>query len=346
LLPLGISFYSFQAIAYNIDVYRGNLAPRGNFIDFALFLSFFPRLVAGPIERGANLLPQIEKEPSWQWQSFSAAWPLLICGYAKKVVIADNIAVYVNKVFALQCPSVFLLMAASLAFTLQIYADFSAYTDIARGSARLFGFELMENFKFPYSAISPSDFWRRWHISFSTWIRDYLYIPMGGSRRNHWWKQFLVLLVVLGLSGLWHGAAWHFIVWGLYYGILIYLYRVTGFGSGWSPCTQLGKLAAWALMFFFIVFGWAIFRAPSLSWLVNAISGDAPPMIGEASMVAGLVILIWTSVLAMPFTIFKYLSDNQYADKRTLRVVLAAGLIVLITFFAPELQQDFIYFQF
>jgi len=167
-LPVGISFYTFQTLSYTIDIYRGKLRPRGNFIDFALFVSFFPQLVSGPIERAGRLLPQIEKARKFDWGFISSAFPLLIKGYLKKLVIADNVAVYVDKIFMLEHPTMLLLIAGAVAFAVQIYADFSAYTDIARASARFLGFELIENFDSPYLAVSPSDFWRRWHISFST----------------------------------------------------------------------------------------------------------------------------------------------------------------------------------
>ena len=181
-LPVGISFYTFQTLSYTIDIYRGRCRVRTNFIDFALFVAFFPQLVAGPIERAQRFLPQIERRRAWNSERFWAAWPLLVRGYLKKVVIADNVAVLADQVYLLDRPSFFVLAVGTVAFAVQIYCDFSAYTDIARGSAKLIGFDLVENFNSPYLALSPSDFWRRWHISFSSWIRDYLYIGMGGSR--------------------------------------------------------------------------------------------------------------------------------------------------------------------
>src|SRR3972149_8353929 len=170
---------------------------------------------------------------------FGYATPFLIRGYLKKLVIADNVSIYADKVFMLEHPSILLLIAGALAFTVQIYADFSAYTDIARGSAKLFGFNLMKNFNLPYLAISPSDFWRRWHISFSSWIRDYLYIALGGSRVSARWRFFLVVLTAMGLSGLWHGAAWHFVLWGLYYGLLVFAYYALEMGGRWQPKGRL-----------------------------------------------------------------------------------------------------------
>ena len=255
MLPWGISFYTFQTLSYTIDVYRGKLEPRKNFLDFALFVSFFPQLTAGPIERASRLLPQIEKKRSWDWDMFLAAWPLFVRGYLKKMVIADNVALYVDKIYMLESPTLLLLIAGSIAFAIQIYADFSAYTDIARASAKLLGFELMKNFDSPYLVISPSDFWKRWHISFSSWIQDYLYIPLGGSRVKSQFKFALILLVTLGLSGLWHGAAWHFVAWGIFHAIILFVYHRLGITGKWNPLSKIKRLAAWLLMFCLTIMG-------------------------------------------------------------------------------------------
>jgi alginate O-acetyltransferase complex protein AlgI len=232
LLPVGISFYTFQTLSYTIDVYRGELEPRRSFLDFALFVSFFPQLVAGPIERARNFLPQVERARRFRWDLFASAWPLLVSGYFKKMVVADNVASSSDLVFALESPSFTVLLAGTIAFAAQIACDFSGYTDIARGSARLLGFELIRNFNLPYLAISPSDFWRRWHISFSSWIRDYLYIPLGGSKAGGKLRLLLVLLASMGLSGLWHGAAWNFVLWGVFHAVVLFLYHAHGLRGG------------------------------------------------------------------------------------------------------------------
>jgi hypothetical protein len=181
-LPVGISFYTFQELSYTISVYRGTLRARRNFLDFAVFVCFFPQLVAGPIERAAHLLPQVERPRVWSWAQAQDAFFLILWGYFKKLVVADNAGVIANKVFALQEPGFFVLWAGVFAFAIQIYGDFSAYSDIARGTARWLGFDLMRNFDHPYMARGPVEFWRRWHISLSTWFRDYVYVPLGGSR--------------------------------------------------------------------------------------------------------------------------------------------------------------------
>lgn len=218
LLPVGISFYIFQALGYMIDVYRGNIAAEKNFLKYALFVAFFPQLVAGPIERSGNLLNQIKDEPSrklWNYERVTSGMILMLWGYFLKVVIADRAAVLVNTVFAgYEGYQMTALAAGAMAFAVQVYCDFAGYSMIAIGAAKVLGFHLMENFNTPYFAMSVTDFWRRWHISLSTWFRDYLYIPLGGSRCGKL-KKYRNILITFGVSGLWHGANWTYVVWGL-----------------------------------------------------------------------------------------------------------------------------------
>ena len=343
-LPVGISFYTFQTLSYTIDIYRGDLEPRRNFVDFALFVTFFPQLVAGPIERARNLLPQIEQKQKWAWQYLAFAWPLLIRGYLKKVVIADNVAVVADKVFMLQSPSLLLLIVGTLAFSLQIYADFSAYTDIARASAKLLGFDLMENFKSPYLAISPSDFWRRWHISFSSWIRDYLYIPLGGSRVSSKGRFLCVLLISLGLSGFWHGAAWHFVFWGLYHGLLIFLYHALGMGGRWRPQGPWRTGAAWLVMFVLVQVGWLQFRVVDMRWLMHII-GDAT-WLGSMNMVAAAVVgLITVAVYASPLFLLLFV-DRKFPNNAWVQGVCYGIMLLAAACAFQQAGGDFIYFQF
>ncbi len=344
LLPVGISFYTFQTLSYTIDVYRGAMRARTSLLDVALFVAFFPQLVAGPIERAARLLPQIERARVLRWQVFRSAWPLLVRGYLKKLVVADNVAVFADKVFLLDAPSLSLLCAGTLAFALQILADFSAYTDIARGSARLLGFELSRNFDAPYLAISPSDFWRRWHISFSTWIRDYLYIPLGGSRVGRGWAFAGVLALTLGLSGLWHGAAWHFVAWGLYHAALVFAYHRLGLGGRWRPTGALQHAVAWAAMSCFTLFGWLLFRAPSLGWLGRALFGGAAGLSGDEWATA-LTVLAFVALYALPLAAF-HLADRASPRMGWAQPALHGAALALLLFFFRESGQDFIYFQF
>lgn len=227
LLPVGISFYTFQALSYTLDVYRGETEPEKNFFRYALFVSFFPQLVAGPIERSGNLLRQLrrtEEMKLWNYENVTGGLMLMVWGLFQKMVIADRVAVLVNTVFdGYYMHGAVALIAAAIGFALQIYCDFASYSSIAIGAARVMGFELMENFDTPYFARSISEFWHRWHISLSTWFRDYVYIPLGGSRCSRW-KKYRNLLITFGVSGLWHGAGWTFLAWGLLHGF----YQIAG----------------------------------------------------------------------------------------------------------------------
>ena len=219
LLPVGISFYTFQALSYSLDVHYGRINATHHFGKYALFVSFFPQLVAGPIERSSHLLPQLDKHITFNYDRIRSGLGLVVWGIFKKVVIANRLAVVVNQVYGdPDSYSGFEIIIATIFFSFQIYTDFSAYTDIARGSAQMLGFDLMKNFNRPYFAISIPDFWRRWHISLTTWFRDYLYIPLGGNRVPKW-RWYVNIMIVFLISGFWHGAAWSFLVWGLLHGI-------------------------------------------------------------------------------------------------------------------------------
>ncbi|MFO1490970.1 MAG: MBOAT family O-acyltransferase [Kiritimatiellia bacterium] len=226
VLPVGISFYTFQTMSYTLDIYRGTLAPTRSLLNFSLYVAFFPQLVAGPIERASHLLPQVEKPRRPTYQGLREGFWLILHGYLLKVVVADNLGPFADEIFNHPESARGLAVPLALAaFAFQIYGDFAGYSNIARGLCKWMGFDLMVNFRMPYFATNPSDFWRRWHISLSTWLRDYLYIPLGGNRggpaRTH---RNLLLTMVLG--GLWHGAAWHFVAWGLYHGLLLSGHRL------------------------------------------------------------------------------------------------------------------------
>lgn len=272
VLPVGISFYIFQEMSYIIDVYRGELRAVRSFRDLALFVAFFPQLVAGPIERSKNLIPQIISPRTIQREQVDAGIFLILWGYYKKIVIADNLGILANQIFDHYYDYQGLaLWVGTLAFCFQIYGDFSGYSDIGRGLAKLMGFDLMINFKLPYLAQNPSDFWSRWHISFSTWLRDYLYIPLGGNR-NGKFNTYRNLMLTMLLGGLWHGAAWNFVLWGSYHGILLVGYHA------WKtsrPVLKIEKSDSKFLagikilgMFILINMGWIIFRSHSLSQII------------------------------------------------------------------------------
>ena len=265
LLPVGISFYTFQALGYSIDVFYGRVRAERNFVSYALFVTFFPQLVADPIERTGNLLPQFKINHGFDYDRVTAGLKLAAWGMFKKVVIADRLAVYVNGVYG--DPAAFPAAALALAtffFAFQIYCDFSGYSDIAIGVARALGFNLMSNFRQPYFAHSITDFWRRWHISLSTWLKDYLYIPLGGNRKGAM-RQKLNLLITFLLSGLWHGAAWHFVVWGALHGVFQIIERsAAGRRIGLAEKSRVLKAIQVCVTFLLVCFAWIFFRANSI----------------------------------------------------------------------------------
>ncbi len=276
ILPVGISFYTFQTMSYTIDVYRGQLKPSRKFIEFSAYVAFFPQLVAGPIERAKHLLPQFMKPRSITRSDFNGALWLFMWGLYKKVVIADNLAkisdeIFLNPIVKSSGDLVANgeLVAALIAFTFQIYCDFSGYSDMAIALARMLGFDFMENFNVPYFAKTPSDFWRRWHISLSTWLRDYLYIPLGGNRSTPI-VTYRNLMITMVLGGLWHGASWLFILWGAFHGVILCVYRLLNVDrwlhrrNGTALVKFFQDLCLIALMFLLTSFSWLLFRAESL----------------------------------------------------------------------------------
>ena len=344
VLPAGISFYTFQTMSYTIDSHRRQMRACRNLIDFAVFVSCFPQLVAGPIERATRLLPQIESPRRWNWEQFFSAIPLLVLGFFKKLVVADNLSGWVEQVYMLQQPSLFVLLAGTVAFAIQILADFSAYTDIARGSARLLGLELQENFNAPYLAVTPSDFWRRWHISLSSWIRDYVYIPLGGSQVESRWRLAGILILTFSLSGLWHGAAWNYVVWGVFNGVLLVGYHMIGLGGKWTPTGWYQRIPAWSLMMAFTLFGWMLFRASSLGWVVNAFAAGDLGLSG-ADLFAGALILGYCLVYTLAWLLSFAVSRARYQPYWT-SVAYYWSLLALTALLANRDPEAFIYFQF
>ncbi len=355
ILPAGISFYSFMLLGYLIDVYRGTVAPCRSFFSFALFASFFPLLISGPIERAKHLLPQIENPRRCQAHNVVSALALLVRGFCKKLVIADNMAFYVDKIFMLDRPALPLLAIGTIVFALQVYADFSGYTDIARASGRLLGFELVENFDSPYRSLSPSDFWRRWHISLSTWLRDYLFLPISywflrkvSSARLLGIKTESVayvtgIIATMSMAGLWHGASWNFIAWGSFHGLLLAGYHLAGIKGNWKP-RGWHAAAAWLTMQCFIFIGWALFRAPSLSWLFQALS--RPQWDYREALLASVMILAMT----LPYALLLWLigqSHRQWPEwPAFVQAAFHGFLILILVMFHQEQANDFIYFRF
>ncbi len=349
VLPVGISFYTFQTMSYTIDIYRGKLEPCRDFLDFALFVSFFPQLVAGPIERAVNLLPQIMKPRKVTAdQTYEGLW-LVMWGYFKKVYVADNLAVLVDGAFG---PAAAGTGAEALigvyAFAIQIYCDFSGYSDIARGLAKMMGIDLMLNFNLPYFAKSPSDFWRRWHISLSTWLRDYLYIGLGGNRGGGWFTYRNLFLTML-LGGLWHGAAWTFVAWGVFHGTLLIVYRLlpVKFFQG----LNLGKVGdglAIVIMFHFTCIGWLLFRADSMaqvwSMFVSVFTNFA---LNAAAMQTFVAVLGFSAILVIVQFIQYFKNDLLFVFR--LPIPLRGALCGVVLYFVlihGAVSDAFIYFQF
>lgn len=280
ILPVGISFYTFQALSYSIDVYRGNIKPTKDIIAFFAYISFFPQLVAGPIERATNLLPQFLQNRKFSYEQGVDGMRQILWGLFKKIVIADNCAVYVNQVwsdYANQSGSTLLL--AAILFTFQIYGDFSGYSDIAIGTAKLFGIKLMRNFNNPYFSRDIAEFWRRWHISLTTWFRDYVYIPLGGSRVGKW-KVVRNTFIIFLVSGIWHGANWTFLAWGAYHAVLFLPLILLGKNRKYTGQVADGRwLPTWKealqmlLTFALVVIGWIIFRAETIGQAWEYICG-------------------------------------------------------------------------
>jgi alginate O-acetyltransferase complex protein AlgI len=365
ILPVGISFYTFQAMSYTVDVFRGELRARRSLLDVAVFISFFPHLVAGPIQRASYLLPQVEQDRRFSLPKATSGFYLMVWGFFKKLVIADNVGVIANKVFALSDPSFEILWAGVFAFAVQIYADFSAYTDIARGSSRWLGFELTENFDHPYMARNPADFWRRWNISLSTWFRDYVYIPLGGSRASEaaWARNVLVTFL---LSGLWHGASWNYVLWGLYHGVLLVVTRAhqilrpaKGTEPGAAPrASRLAPRDALqtAGMFVLTLFGWLLFRETELSAILRDLRlapWNSSPFERQAGfylflLAFGYSIPLWTqSIWVELHRGLTRPDDDRRAVGVTLLKALACGAaFTAILVLRSRTSLDFIYFQF
>ncbi|MEA1927530.1 MAG: MBOAT family O-acyltransferase [Candidatus Auribacterota bacterium] len=353
ILPVGISFYTFQSMSYTIDVYRGELRATENLFDLMLYVSLFTQLVAGPIERGAHLMPQILKPRRVTPEGFSSGAQLAFVGLFKKMVIADNMAVLVNSVFRTADPSGAEVLLGTYAFALQIYCDFSGYTDIARGTARMLGFDISLNFRLPFLAANPNDFWQRWHISLSSWLRDYLYIPLGGNRESRL-KTLRNLLITMFLGGLWHGASGHFVAWGIYHGLLLIIYRI------WTTPRKARRLTFeirngikfWlSVLFFFHLtcFGWLIFRVSDLGQAGEMLSAIFTNNFWEP--VCGPLLLI-VGAFGIPlafFQIYQYYRRElepwiswPWWIRAGFYLVLFYGLVI---FGAPG-TYDFIYFQF
>ncbi|MFH2035003.1 MAG: MBOAT family O-acyltransferase [Candidatus Zixiibacteriota bacterium] len=274
VLPVGISFYTFQTMSYTIDIYRDKMKATNRIIDFAVYVAFFPQLVAGPIERAKELLPRIINKRKFDLDQFLNGVHLIFWGLFKKIYVADNLASTVTRIFSNPDPTGFEVIVGAYTFAFQIYCDFSGYSDIARGCAKCLGIELMLNFNHPYVALNPSDFWRRWHISLSSWLRDYLYIPLGGNRKGPI-RTYVNLSLTMLLGGLWHGASWVFVLWGAYQGALLIGHRLVQITLEQMTRflnvipLQIRNLFKIIAFFQFVCIGWIIFRADSMDTITR-----------------------------------------------------------------------------
>lgn len=350
LLPVGISFYIFQALGYSIDVYRQSTKVEHDFLTYALFVSFFPQLVAGPIERSRNLLPQFRQQHRFNYDEVMAGIRLMVWGYFLKLVLADRCGLYVDAVFNnIEMHNGGSYLLASLLFPFQIYGDFGGYSLIAIGVARILGFHLMENFKRPYFACSIGEFWHRWHISLSSWFKDYVYIPLGGNRFGKV-RQYSNLMVTFTVSGIWHGANWTFLCWGSLHGILLCIEKTLGIGKqDYSGCK---KLCHWGVTFVLVCLSWILFRASSLHDAVTIVSGiffklGIPnitfAMFTDLCLVAYALVLLSIKELSDEFCWKWHMSESRYWLVRHSYIV---GMIAMILLFGVLGGDQFLYFQF
>jgi len=347
VLPIGISFYTFQAMAYVIDVHRGLIQPCRDFFNFALFIAFFPQLVAGPIVRATDLLPQLQLDVRLSWHDVFLGFRQFTIGLFKKLFIADRLAGFVDQVFAnagvFDGASTWL---AVLAYGIQIYCDFSGYSDMAIGTARIMGYRLPENFDAPYVSTSITEFWRRWHITLSSWLRDYLYIPLGGSRKGRR-RTYVNLLITMVLGGLWHGASWTFACWGTLHGLALA-------GDKWvharlgsdRSCSPGGRLFGWLITMLIVFTGWVFFRAPSFhqAFLILDRMYVHPGGIAwyHPFAISVLVAMVVVHILVAA----DRLGLERLAPDRILSPVALFSMWWLVLAFPPEGFNPFVYFQF
>jgi alginate O-acetyltransferase complex protein AlgI len=351
ILPVGISFFTFESISYVIDIFRGTTKPAESFADYALFVAFFPRLVAGPIVRPADYLPQLKKPIGIRGHNVWAGAQIFTVGLFKKLILADSVAPFVNQVFA--DPNYYsgaTVWLAVFAYAIQIYCDFSGYSDMAIGIARMLGFHLNRNFHMPYIATSVTEFWQRWHISLSTWLRDYLYIPLGGNRKGNR-RTYVNLMITMLLGGLWHGASWNFVIWGGVHGAALSVNRYWERVVKMKP-TPVGRVLAWAATFLFVCAVWVLFRAPDTATMLAMYSKMLfinPAgvqwyyhwfFVAALLMVAGHLIGIYRDRAGAKELVF---FDSPYSFKAAFAM---SAVLLLIYIFAPTNTNPFIYFQF
>jgi alginate O-acetyltransferase complex protein AlgI len=353
VLPIGISFYTFEALSYTIDVYRRHIRAERDAARLLFLVSFFPHLISGPIVRASDFFPQLDRKPTLSLNQFESGLLLIFVGMAKKLLLADTVVSFAD--IAFDHPdqvSTFQAWLGVYAFAFQIYFDFSGYTDIARGCARLLGYELPENFRSPYGASSITDFWRRWHISLSSWLRDYLYISLGGNRMRSQWGVYRNLMITMVLGGLWHGAAWHFMLWGLLHGSVLSLERFLGYGKRSSEGVSSGSLFPKLFTFQIVVALWIPFRSPDLDRamaLLKAMAGFTDPALAASPVTIGQCIV--ALILAISWG-WQLSAETPRIKERFLLLPTGAKAITYglvgfaVALAVSDVPKAFIYFQF
>lgn len=349
ILPPGISFYTFQEVAYIVDVYNRKIEPADSFVQYSLFISLFPHLIAGPIQRPDHLLPQVQKPRKWESDKVLDGMVLIAEGLFRKVVIADNCALIANAAFGGKFgpPNLPVVLLGTYAFAWQIYGDFSGYSDIARGAAQILGFHFMVNFRQPYFAQSLQEFWRRWHISLSTWLRDYLYISLGGNRKGEA-RTMGNLLTTMLLGGLWHGANWTFVIWGAIHGFGLAAERVLGVAKDWSRSSFAGRWTRRILIFHLVCFSWIFFRGESMSAAFKFLRGISVWHWEPAYLAAAKFLIAFSLPLFLLDLYLEASSDEYLFQTRPhfQRVAVALTSILIIVMFGANQANAFIYFQF
>jgi len=361
ILPVGISFYTFHGLSYVIDIYKDRIKPERNFIDYSVFVSYFPLLVAGPIERATHLLPQIKKERVFNYQQASNGLFLILWGLFKKIIVADNCAPLVDSIFSSQGLPASTLVLGTVLFAFQIYADFSGYSDIAIGASKLFGIELFTNFRFPYFSRNIAEFWRRWHISLSTWFRDYLYIPLGGSKAGKW-KSIRNIFIIFLVSGFWHGANWTFIIWGGIHAMLFlpsFLFNTNKkYQKSAVSLSGLGDsiqtFGHMLLTFGAVCFAWIFFRATSVKEALTYISNifdrsilSMPRLMGEQNtdLILSFISILVLLIIEWNYRKTEFVFSNFAGKNMLVRTATMSAIVISIYYFAGR-SASFIYFQF
>lgn len=349
-MPIGLSFITLKKISFLLEVFRGKTIPQTGLLEYACYVSFFPQLMSGPIDRPQKLIPQFQAARRWDLEFLLQAWPLVLTGLFKKMVIANGIGVIVNQVYLSRSPSKLLWLIGTLGFAVQVLADFSGYTDISRGVARLLGFETPINFNAPYLSLNFNDFWNRWHITLSAWLRDYIFFPLRRwlmQRQNKqpaWLALVLPPLVTMLVSGIWHGTGWNFIVWGLFHGVVIAVSQLLSKPRTTDRFTLQAFFTAWLPTSILLLFSWAIFRAVSLPWLVNVLF-KSPFTLGAADLSVCLAsisfVVFYLLLYLLEFAIHRWTTENMWV-----RSLFYVGMTLLIFIYSNSVSPDFIYTHF